>query len=280
MKTIALPSMLGLFLALSTPAQAIPETWVASNGSGSSCTRAAPCGSFQIAHDVTDPEGIIKCVDAGNFGPVTILKSITIDCTGTNGGIATGPNGIIVNNASFGGVTLRGLSIDQPPGGSQEGVRFVRSDGGLHIEDCRITRFGRGIAIEPSGSNSARVVLNRVTVERNFTGISALSFTPGPIVVQVGDSVVARNGSTGIAAFSSNRSEIAAFVVDRSSIVLNGGDGIHAAGAGAVVHLGNSTVIGNAGGLITVSGGQILSYQNNQASGNGVDGAPTSVLTV
>jgi hypothetical protein len=57
-------------------------------------------------------------------------------------------------------------------------------------------------------------------------------------------------------------------------------DGIRADGAGAVVHLGNSTVIGNAGGLIVANGGQILSYQNNQASGNGVDGAPTGVLTV
>src|SRR5262245_59035917 len=67
-----------------------------------------------------------------------------------------------------------------------------------------------------------------------------------------------------------------AFVVDRSSIILNGNNGIVAQGASAVIHLGSSTVIGNGSGLITPLGGQILSYQNNQASGNGVDGSRSS----
>ena len=74
-----------------TPALAIPETWVASNGGGVACTSAAPCANFQTAHLATDPGGIIKCVDAGNFGTVGITKSITIDCTGTNGGIVSVP---------------------------------------------------------------------------------------------------------------------------------------------------------------------------------------------
>jgi hypothetical protein len=39
-------------------------------------------------------------------------------------------------------------------------------------------------------------------------------------------------------------------------------------------------VVGNGGGLIASGGAQILSYQNNQASGNFVDGGPTGVLTV
>jgi hypothetical protein len=48
----------------------------------------------------------------------------------------------------------------------------------------------------------------------------------------------------------------------------------------AFVHLGNSTVFGNGVGLNAVSGGKILSYQNNQATGNFTDGAPTGVLSV
>ena len=39
-------------------------------------------------------------------------------------------------------------------------------------------------------------------------------------------------------------------------------------------------MIGNVGGLIAVSGGSILSYQDNKASGNGTDGGPTGVLTM
>jgi hypothetical protein len=283
MKTIALPSMLGLLFCLhATPALAIPETWVASNGGGGACTRAAPCANFQTAHLATDPGGIIKCVDAGNFGAVGITKSITIDCTGTNGGIVSVPGGPGVDIATAGvDVTLRGLSID---GGSNVGgfigVRMANGNR-LNIKDCRISGYAFGITIQPTGSVAVRVALTRVQVERNITGIVANGTTStGSIVVQVRDSVVANNGENGITALTIPGGAFTAFVVDRSSIILNFVDGIRADGAGAVVHLGNSTVIGNAGGLIVANGGQILSYQNNQASGNGVDGAPTGVLTV
>jgi hypothetical protein len=94
----------------------------------------------------------------------------------------------------------------------------------------------------------------------------------------VRDSVVAGNTGNGIVALTS--STFTAFVVDRSSSLLNGLDGVRAQGSSAVVHIGSSTVIGNGGGLIVSAGGQILSYQNNQATGNGLDGAPTGVLTV
>ena len=113
MKTM--PFIIGLLLCLPTPALAIPETWVASNGGGAACTRAAPCLTFAAAHTATDPGGTIKCADAANFGVLTITKSITIDCTGTNGGIvATAGNAIVVNAANV-VVVLRGLSIDPAP---------------------------------------------------------------------------------------------------------------------------------------------------------------------
>jgi len=281
MKTM--PFIIGLLLCLhATPALAIPETWVASNGGGVACTRAAPCADFQTAHFATDPGGIIKCVDAGNFGAVGITKSITIDCTGTNGGIVSVPGGPGVDIVAAGvDVTLRGLSVD---GGSNVGgfigVRLANGNR-LNIEDCRISGYAFGITIQPTGSVAVRVALTRVQVGRSITGIVANGTTStGSIVVQVHDSVVANNGGNGINALTIPGGAFTAFVVDRSSIILNFSDGIHADGAGAVVHLGNSTVIGNAGGLIVANGGQILSYQNNQASGNGVDGAPTGVLTV
>ncbi len=282
MKTIALPSMLGLLFCLhATPALAIPETWVASNGGGVACTRAAPCANFQTAHLATDPGGIIKCVDAGNFGAVGITKSITIDCTGTNGGIVSVPGGPGVEISAAGvDVTLRGLSVDGSGAGGFIGVRMANGNR-LNIEDCRISGYAFGITIQPTGSVAVRVALTRVQVERNITGIVANGTTStGSIVVQVRDSVVANNGGNGINALTIPGGAFTAFVVDRSSIILNFVDGIHADGAGAVFHLGHSTVIGNAGGLIVANGGQILSYQNNQASGNGVDGAPTGVLTV
>ena len=312
MRTIALPSMLGALLALClhvTPAHAIPETWVASNGAGAACTRAAPCATFAAAHTATDAGGTIKCVDAGNFGAVTITKSITIDCTGTNGGIVvTAGNAIVVNAADI-AVVLRGLSIDGA-GAASIGVGLI-SGRSLHVENCAITRynggngagiqfnpigaselfvdstidengvgiFGGGVLISPNGSGSALVALNRVTLNRNSNGVVAEGGnTTGVIVVEVRDSSVARSTSHGI--FANTDASHAGIVIDRTTSTLNGGNGIRAFGVGALVHIGSSTVRGNGAGLIAASGGQILSYQNNQLDGNGVDGAPTGVLTL
>jgi len=313
MKTIALPSMLGIVFALSlhtTPAQAIDETWVASNGGGAVCTRAAPCATFAAAHTATDIGGTIKCVDAANFGPVTITKTITIDCTGTNAGILASSTDSILVDAAASAVTLRGLSIHSA-GAGLRGVSFING-GFLHIDQLRITGFprsgisftpgtssamlhvsdsvislngspglGGGIVVQPTGSAAARAVLTRVQADKNSNaGVLAdgSSIANATIIVQVRDSVVSGNNGHGIAAITNTA--FTAFVVDSSSSLLNGGDGIRAQGAAAVVHIGRSTVIGNGGGLIVASGGQILSYQNNQATGNGVDGAPTGVLTV
>ena len=63
-------------------------------------------------------------------------------------------------------------------------------------------------------------------------------------------------------------------------LVNNAGYGILSEGTGALVVLGNSSVIGNGAGLGAPSGGSIQSYQNNQTKGNGFDGAPTSVLSL
>jgi hypothetical protein len=309
MKSIALPSTFGLLLCLhATPAQAVPETWVAGNGGGVACSRTAPCASFQVAHNATDPGGIIKCVDAGSFSIATITKSITIDCTGTNGGSVNALSNAIAVDGVDVVVTLRGLSIDglgtgtagvrfvngsalhiqncSISGSTQAGILFARSAAGtakLHVSDSVLSNNGVGILIEASGSGSVRGMLTRVQVENNsLQGITASGLGGnGSIVVQVRDSVVASNTGHGIFASTPGGPTVfTAFIVDRSSSLLNGGDGIRAQGARAVVHIGNSTVIGNGGGLIVDSGGQILSYQNNQASGNGVDGAPTGVLTV
>jgi hypothetical protein len=45
-------------------------------------------------------------------------------------------------------------------------------------------------------------------------------------------------------------------------------------GAGAVALLGGSTVVNNATGVKTVSGGIIYSFKNNQIGGNSTDATP------
>jgi hypothetical protein len=309
-----------LALLAAPPAQAIPRTWVASNGSNANpCTRPAPCADFQTAHTSTDDGGEINCVDAGDFGSLTISKSITIDCTGIFAGMEPSFSSVFVN-APGSVVTLRGLSMH---GGGIGGVGIDFFRGAvLHVENCRISSFraaficippcsggivfrppagvtatlyvsdsaiennglptnGGGIIIEPAGSGSARVVLDRVEIENNTHGILADGTgSSGSIVVQVRDSLVTGSSGNGIAATTAAGAAATGIVVDGSSSVGNAGTGVLAQGAGALVHLGSSTVAGNGAGLGVTGGGQIHSYQNNQATGNAIDGAVTANLTV
>src|SRR5262249_43505654 len=88
--------------------------WVASNGMDTNdCTRAAPCATFQRAHNQTDPGGQIHCVDGKLQCPDHHQGDHTIDCTATGGATALDAGSIptIIINGNFVDVTLRGLYI-------------------------------------------------------------------------------------------------------------------------------------------------------------------------
>src|SRR3954470_3088253 len=98
-------------LLVSAPASAqATRTWVSGVGDDANpCSRTAPCKTFAGAISKTATAGIINCLDPGGFGTVTIIKSITIDCDDTLGGLlASGLNGVNVNGANI-VVHLRGL---------------------------------------------------------------------------------------------------------------------------------------------------------------------------
>src|SRR5260370_735442 len=99
------------------PAQAQnARSWVASFGSGSTCSRAAPCANFETALVVTNAGGEINCVDQGDFSGglgLVIAKSITIDCEGVQGRFGfTGGTAIVVSASTGDAVVLRGLDIN------------------------------------------------------------------------------------------------------------------------------------------------------------------------
>src|SRR5215212_6950494 len=76
------------------------RTWVSGVGDDvNPCSRTAPCKTFAGAISKTAAGGEINCLDPGGFGAVTITKNLTIDCTGTLGGIlsAGAPSGVNVN---------------------------------------------------------------------------------------------------------------------------------------------------------------------------------------
>src|SRR6266567_7893531 len=82
MRTFAPLTILGTILVPllhAAPAQALNnKSWVSSTGTGSTCTRALPCGNFQTAHDQTNAGGEIGVVDSADYGLLVISKAISI----------------------------------------------------------------------------------------------------------------------------------------------------------------------------------------------------------
>ena len=222
--------------AAATPASAqATRTWVSGVGDDvNPCSRTAPCKTFAGAISKTAAGGEINCLDPGGFGAVTITKSITIDCTGTLGGVlASSTTGVIVNGAGI-IVTLRGLEINGGPPNlpGVNGVRFLQgarahrrglhdlqlprrraerlrhhrqqhaATAVLHIRNTVIRNNGTavsggGIQIIPSGTGTARVLLNNVTISGQFSGIRTNSAaTTGVAGINVTIDGSSMNGNT------------------------------------------------------------------------------------
>jgi hypothetical protein len=189
MRRIALFTLLAGFLVpvlMSAPAHAQPlpiRTWVSGVGDDTNtsfgCSRTATCKTFAAAISVTDTNGEINCTDPGGFGTLTITKSITIDCTGTFGGIlaASGASGITINLSTnpdpLKSVTLRGLSINGAGNAGQAGLR--------------------GVSI----LSAALVTLDNVVI-MNFTqqGVADVRSAPGRLFIK--NSVIRNNAGVGI----------------------------------------------------------------------------------
>jgi hypothetical protein len=140
--TLALATLFALPI---TPAQALNDrSWVASTGSGTTCTRSSPCADFATALAQTSSGGEINCVDQGDFSggaTVNITKSITIDCEGVQGRFGSGIEAFTVSATATDVVVLRGLDINGNGGGAT-GIVFV-TGAALHVEKCVVRNFQR-----------------------------------------------------------------------------------------------------------------------------------------
>src|SRR6187402_608509 len=124
--SIGIATACGL-LAGATSALAAIETWVAPTGNDSgNCQIAAPCRTFQFAHDQTNNNGAINVLASGNFGPLIITKSISVVAQGVeaviNTGASNGGGGISIQAGAAAIVSLRGLTIDMR--GTDRGIDF------------------------------------------------------------------------------------------------------------------------------------------------------------
>jgi hypothetical protein len=145
------------------------RTWVSGVGDDvNPCSRTAPCKTFAGAISKTADKGEINCLDSGGFGSVTITKSITLDCSGTQGSIlAALTNGITVNNATA-VVRVRGLNINGVSTGLN-GIRVLTASA-VSIENSVIDGFTQsGVAV---AAVSGAVTVINTSIRNSGTGIS------------------------------------------------------------------------------------------------------------
>src|SRR5262245_3503283 len=146
--------LLALVLNTAGPAQAqTPRVFVGALGSNSNpCTFAAPCRTFQHAHDTVTAGGEINVLDPAGYGSVTINKSISIQAHGFAGiTVGSGATAITITGTDV-TVNLRGLIIEGAGVGSA-GISFLGS-GTLNVQGCVIRNLlDGGLGFLPSGAS-------------------------------------------------------------------------------------------------------------------------------
>jgi hypothetical protein len=294
-----------------------PRTWVsAASGSDSNpCTRSSPCLTFAAALAQTPAGGEITALDPGDFGPVTITKSITIfgnaaggaggtpttpgtsgivisagvsdvihldglvfdgvNASGTSGVVFTSGARLIINQCVFQGFTTSGVTLSPGTGSAATAL--------LVVQDTTILDNGTGILIQPTGGTAANVRLRRLRIDHNTADGLRVDGTggAGAINVAVADSTANFNAGNGIDAVSGPGN--ATVDVMRVVAAENGSAGIQSnqtSGGIASVTVGSSLLRGNAIGIQAAGSASLLSYGNNQVTGNASNGSFTGTASL
>ena len=253
MRRIALFTLLAGFLApilMSAPAYAqATRTWVSGVGDDNNttfgCSRTAPCKTFAAAISQTDTNGEIDCIDAGGFGSLTINKSITIDCTGTFGGIVVaGASAITINLTAtpdpLKSVVLRGLSINGAGSAGQAGLR------GVSILSATV------------------VTLDNVAI-MNFTqqGVADVRTAPGKLFIR--NSVIRNNAGVGIVVAATGGTNVASIENTHSINNLYG----LAVATGNQIKVTRSVLSGNSTAGVVADPGAQVGVEHSTVNFNG-----------
>jgi hypothetical protein len=299
-------ALLVTILAFATPVQAATQSisaWVSGTGNdgnqNSGCPRTAPCQTLTSALIAVFPGGTISCADPTFTppGPLTISKSVTIDCSGSisfgDGVSPDGGNGINISTAGV-EVTLRGLDIQgvalnsTPPVGvnitaaaivrlenckisgfGNAGIKVAPSAGNVtvKIQDSTISANGSGVLVAPTGSGSASMSIERSRIENNGGGGVKTDTTSGAINTSISDSSVSFNTGNGVNVVSGSGAQNM-LSLTRDIIALNGTAGVQTNGGTSAALIDTTLLDSNTTGATeAVAGGILLTYGNNRIIG-------------
>jgi hypothetical protein len=292
-------ALAGIFLMV-VASDAEATLWVASFGSGTTCSQTSPCaGTLTQALVSANSGDEIRCVDDISTATlISITKSITINCE--DHPINLQGSNITITVSVSDAVKLRGIEFEEGRGsfgpfyaidfngtgllvldhvqikgglGGFGGVGF-RPNGSakLVMSDCLVADNGSGgnILIRPIGNAPVQASINRVTTASSVFGIKVDGGgqTAGVIDVEVRDSVAAGHTNNGFIAVSSAGQAQIRFKITRSSASGNGAFGAVATGAQAFMIVDGSSFTGNGTGLAQLSGSTVASYGNTAVNFN------------
>jgi hypothetical protein len=151
-----------LTCAMTLTAAAFSQSWVSNAGSDTNiCSLTSPCKTLQHAVDVTGAWGQVGVLNAGDYGPATITKSIRIDGGGLLANVAFSGDAITVNTLAGDVVQLRNLSLHGH--GASNGIRSTGA-GALDIDNVQVTGFTND-CIGVSGNGPFDIVIKDTTAE-------------------------------------------------------------------------------------------------------------------
>jgi hypothetical protein len=313
MKTKIIASLFGSFVlaCFSASASAQQRTFVSGLGNDANpCSRLAPCRNFAQAISLTNAGGEVIVLDSAGYGPVSIIKSVSIIAPpGVYAGISVfAGDGIDINAGSTDTVILRGLTINNQ-GSIGSGIVF-NFGGTLHVESCVVNGFSNsgvsgglqlfgtgtlevkdsifrsntyGINVAPA-SGTALAEIEEVRLEGNVnTGLVAQQNSK--VTVR---SSIASGGTTGFFA-SSNSAGAVQLNIERCVSSNNSGSGILAgsfSSGPAEVNIESCLVSGNGVGIDAASASSGIatarvsnSTVTDNSSGLRNEGAPAVLLT-
>jgi hypothetical protein len=288
-----------LLLAITSAATAYSQTWVSNTGNDANpCTMTAPCRTFQQAVNLTSTWGQVGVLNAGDYGPMSITKSIRIEGSGLASSTATSGNAIFVNTPAGSVVQLHGLNLHG--NGAQVAIQS-QGAGSLDIDNVQITGFHSNCIQVVVVVGPVNVVIKDTTIENcSGAGIylspdasypstakivnSHVRYANGGLSVATGAISIAAYDSTFSSPGQPNASSPAGISVSSENSVLldncevsDFGVGIFSEGQ---IQVSRSSLVNNWTALIASEGGTIVSNGNNSFLGNNSNGSFTSTVAL
>jgi hypothetical protein len=265
---------------------------------------ASPCRTLQYVHDnIVSPGGEIDLMGAGEYGPITVRKAISI--VNKSPGVASltqsaaGRSAILVAAAANDVVHLEGLSMDG--GWSAANGIYFQAGATLTVRDCVIRHF-KDIGLRAQPGSAATLLVDRLAISEvgndgvrtdaagggltayldglkiwnvatGFVTTGGVMRGPQGPVVKISNSVITGTRNAFVAS-SDTIANPASLTLDRIRAT---GNGAGLVATNANIRLSRSVIVGNGVG-VSNTGGSIKTNKNNMIGDNGQNVVGTGLV--